>query len=49
MFFAQDFETKEDCEKAGPDFVRQFYANARKNGDQVALPPDPSCVERKSK
>jgi hypothetical protein len=49
MFSAQVFETKEECEKAGQDFVRQFYANARKNGEQVALPPNPQCVEGQAK
>ncbi len=43
---ASGFKTKAECEKAGADYVRNFYANAEKNGQRVAVPPGkPECHE----
>jgi hypothetical protein len=43
------FKTKAECQKAGDDFVRDFYAKVRKTGDVVVFPPGkPDCREDKS-
>jgi len=41
-----EFRSKAECPKAGFDFIRDFYATARKNGEQVAVAPSkPQCLE----
>jgi hypothetical protein len=43
------FKTKAECQKAGDDFVRDFYTNVQKTGDVVASAPGkPDCREDKS-
>jgi hypothetical protein len=50
FFSRKEYRTKEECEKAGQDWIREFYADARKNGERVAFPPsNPECVEAKAK
>ena len=40
-----DFRTETQCEKAGEDFVSDFYAMAKKNGEKVCVPPaKPQCI-----
>jgi hypothetical protein len=48
-FGGPPFKTKADCEKAGDDQVRVFYAEAKKNKEQVAWPTSYRCVERKDR
>jgi|HubBroStandDraft_6_1064221.scaffolds.fasta_scaffold1244194_2 hypothetical protein len=44
------YKTKAECEAAEAKLVPNFYANAAKNGEQVASPPSrASCFEDKSK
>jgi hypothetical protein len=43
------FKTKEECEKAGAEWLRNRYATAEKNGGRVAVAPaKPQCTEDKS-
>jgi hypothetical protein len=41
------FKTKADCEKAGRQEVQDFYADAKKRGEQVLDPTSFVCLERK--
>ena len=44
--FARPFKTKAECEKAGQDWLRDFYADARKNKERVVFPPEsPVCTK----
>ncbi len=48
-FSRQEFKTKAECEKAGEDWIREFYTDAKKNGERVAFPPaKPECFEAKA-
>jgi hypothetical protein len=43
------YKTKAECEAAEAKLVPNFYANAAKNGEQVASPPSrASCFEDQS-
>jgi hypothetical protein len=45
-----EFKTKGQCEKAGNDWVRDFYVTAQKNDAQVVFPPKkPQCIEHMPK
>jgi hypothetical protein len=42
--FSTGYKTKAECEKAGDDFTRDFYARVRKTGEVVVFPPGtPEC------
>ena len=43
------FKTKADCEAARDNAVRDFHANAEKNGERVASPPSMAvCGQRQT-
>jgi len=46
--FMSGFKTREECEKAADDWLREFYAEAKKNGETVvAAPAKPQCQKDK--
>lgn len=47
-FGGPPYQAKADCEKAGQQFIRNVYAEARKEGERVTESPSFSCTERKS-
>ena len=49
VVFLQKFKTKEDCEKAGQDYVRKFFLDAHTKGERIASVPSPVCTEVKAK
>jgi hypothetical protein len=41
------FSTKDECEKAADQWRRDLYSTADKNGQRVAVPPQPAkCTEQ---
>jgi len=43
-----EFQTETECEKAGHEWVRDFYTKAERNGERVAFPPaTPECTRNK--
>ena len=46
-FDSLPFKTKAECDKAGHNKVRAFYARAKKNGEKVTRPTSFRCVEKK--
>jgi hypothetical protein len=45
--FSGPFKTKAGCERAGTDEVRNFYADAKKQGERIIRPTSFVCYERK--
>jgi hypothetical protein len=45
--FGGPFKTKAACGRAGTDEVRNFYADAKKQGERIIWPTSFVCYERK--